>query len=105
MTTTQNQTNKPVAELRDGSLKIAIFQNPKKDGSGVRFSSKLTRSYRDLRFELGSSASYRLTGHVAELLTASTMLELSKEAQQYFVSQMIQRRRDYLSYLQKAWDA
>ncbi|WP_425395027.1 hypothetical protein [Aeoliella sp.] len=39
--------NRPVAEFADGSLKIAIFENPRKEGDGVRFSGKLTRSYRD----------------------------------------------------------
>jgi len=47
MTTSETSTNRPVAEIRDGTLKIAIFSNPKKDGEGVRFSHKLTRSYRD----------------------------------------------------------
>lgn len=51
MTTTNQTTNKPVAELRDGGLKIAIFENPKKDGDGVRYSGKLTRSYVDQQGE------------------------------------------------------
>lgn len=41
-------TNKPVSEVRDGTLKIALFRNePKEQGERVRFSGKLTRSYRD----------------------------------------------------------
>ncbi len=40
--------NKPVSELRDGSLKIAIFRNEsKEDANKVRYSGKLTRSYKD----------------------------------------------------------
>lgn len=44
----QSKNNKPVSELRDGSLKIAIFRNePKEEGDRARYSGKLTRSYKD----------------------------------------------------------
>lgn len=46
MTTTTNTNNRPVAEIRDGSMKIAIFQGTTKDGHPY-FSHKLTRSYRN----------------------------------------------------------
>ena len=40
--------NKPVAEVRDGNLKIAIFRNEgKEEGDRPWYSGKLTRSYRD----------------------------------------------------------
>ena len=45
--TTSTQNNRPVAELRDGLLKIAIFQNERQDGNGFRYSGKLVRSYQD----------------------------------------------------------
>lgn len=46
--TQTNSTNKPVTEIKDGLLKIAIFRNePKKEGDSVRFSGKLTRAYQD----------------------------------------------------------
>lgn len=47
MTTSSQPNNKPVAEIRDGLIKIAIFKNPVKEGDGFRYSGKLTRSYRD----------------------------------------------------------
>ena len=50
MTTTAQpiNANQPVAELRDGTIKVAIFRNlPKQEGDPVRFSGRLTRSYRD----------------------------------------------------------
>lgn len=43
-----NSNNKPVHEVRDGSLRIAIFRNdPKEQGQRPRYSGILTRSYRD----------------------------------------------------------
>ena len=46
--TTQSTSNRPVAELVDGAMKLPIFRNePKQDGDKVRFSGKLSRSYRD----------------------------------------------------------
>lgn len=43
-----NSSNKPVQEVRDGGLRIAIFRNePKQEGDRPRYSGKLTRSYRD----------------------------------------------------------
>lgn len=47
-TMTQSKSTPPIAELRDGLLKIAMFRNePKKEGDSVRFSGKLTRAYKD----------------------------------------------------------
>ncbi len=47
MTQTKSN-NKPVAELKDGLLKIAIFRNePKNERDSVRFAGKLTRAYKD----------------------------------------------------------
>ncbi|WP_425395036.1 hypothetical protein [Aeoliella sp.] len=48
MSNDQSTSNRPVAELRDGLMRIAIFRNePKEEGDRVRFSGKLTRSYQD----------------------------------------------------------
>lgn len=48
MAKSQSTAQPPVAEIRDGLLKIAIFRNePKKEGDSVRFSGKLTRAYQD----------------------------------------------------------
>lgn len=41
-----NETNKPVATIRDGSLKATIWGNPTDDGR-TRYSISLTRSYTD----------------------------------------------------------
>lgn len=65
-------SNKPVSELRDGSLKIAIFRNePKEEGERVRFSGKLTRSYRD------ASGGWHDTEYLSgtEYLRAARLLE------------------------------
>jgi hypothetical protein len=46
--TTKTQANQPVAEIRDGLMKIAIFRNEgKQEGDRPRFTGKLTRAYRD----------------------------------------------------------
>ena len=73
MTTSENPTNRPVAEIRDGVLKIAIFTNPKKDGEGVRFSHKLTRSYRD------ANGNWRETAYLSgsENLRAANLMILA----------------------------
>lgn len=41
-------TNKPVAEITDRDIKIAIWGNPRKDGKGTRYSAgSPVRSYKD----------------------------------------------------------
>ncbi len=67
-----NSSNKPVQELRDGSLRIAIFRNePKQEGDRPRFSGKLTRSYRDAQGE------WRETDYLSgtEFLRAARLME------------------------------
>lgn len=65
-------SNKPVSELRDGNLRIAIFRNePKEDGERARFSGKLTRSYRDAAGEWHSTE--YLSG--SEYLRAARLME------------------------------
>ncbi len=67
-----NNSNKPVSELRDGSLKIAIFRNEsKEDTNKVRYSGKLTRSYKD------ASGNWHDTDYLSgtEFLRAARLLE------------------------------
>lgn len=46
--TDQSSANKPINEVRDGSMRIAIFKNEAKgEGDRPRYSGKLTRSYTD----------------------------------------------------------
>jgi hypothetical protein len=41
-------SNKPVSEIRDGAIKIALFRNePHAEGDRPWYSGRLTRSYRD----------------------------------------------------------
>lgn len=71
MTNYEKPSNQPVAELRDGTLKIAIFRNePEKEGDRVRFSGRLTRSYVD------SSGQWKETNYLsnAEYLRAANLL-------------------------------
>ncbi len=68
----QPSNNKPVSEVRDGSLKIAIFRNvPKEEGERARFSGKLTRSYRDAQGDWHDTE--YLSG--SEYLRAARLLE------------------------------
>lgn len=70
--------NKPVSEVRDGSLKIAIFRNaPKEEGERARFSGKLTRSYRDAQGEWHDTD--YLSG--SEYLRAARLLEKAYDAE------------------------
>lgn len=64
--------NKPIAEVRDGNLKIAIFRNePKEEGDRARYSGKLTRSYRD------ASGDWHDTDYLSgsEFLRAARLME------------------------------
>jgi len=73
-----NSSNKPVQEVRDGSLRIAIFRNePKQQGDRPRFSGKLTRSYRDAQGE------WRETEYLSgtEFLRAARLMEKAYEAE------------------------
>lgn len=45
--TQQTNTNAPMSELRDGSLRAAIWKNQKKDGTGNYYSVTLSRTYKD----------------------------------------------------------
>ena len=68
----ESTNNKPVAEVRDGAIKIALFRNePKEEGDRVRFSGKLTRSYRD------ASGDWHDTEYLSgtEFLRAARLLE------------------------------
>jgi hypothetical protein len=74
--TTSN--NKPVAEVRDGNLKIALFRNePKEEGERARYSGKLTRSYRD------ASGQWHDTDYLSgsEFLRAARLMEKAYDAQ------------------------
>ena len=73
-----NSSNKPVQEVRDGGLRIAIFRNePKQEGDRPRFSGKLTRSYRDAQGE------WRETEYLSgtEFLRAARLMEKAYEAE------------------------
>jgi len=75
---TNTPTNKPVSEVRDGNLKIAIFRNePKQEGERPRYSGKLTRSYRDAQGE------WHDTDYVSgsEFLRAARLMEKAYDAQ------------------------
>lgn len=64
--------NKPVNELRDGTIKIAIFRNEgKEEGDRPRYSGKLTRSYKD------ASGDWHDTDYLSgtEFLRAARLLE------------------------------
>lgn len=42
-----NDSNRPVAEVRDGAMKIAIWRSePQEEGGRVRYDSKLTSSFK-----------------------------------------------------------
>lgn len=72
-------TNKPVAEVRDGGLKIAIFKNEPKEGGGrTRYSGKLSRSYRD------ASGDWHDTDYLSgnEFLRAARLMEKAYDAEQ-----------------------
>lgn len=70
--------NKPVSELRDGSIKIAIFRNEgKEEGDRPRYSGKLTRSYKD------ASGDWQDTDYLSgtEFLRAARLLEKAYDSE------------------------
>lgn len=73
-----NSSNKPVQEVRDGGLRIAIFRNePKQEGDRPRYSGKLTRSYRDAQGEWHDTE--YLSG--TEFLRAARLMEKAYDAE------------------------
>lgn len=73
-----NSNNKPVAEVRDGNLKIALFCNPpKEEGDRARYSGKLTRSYRD------ASGQWHDTDYLSgsDFLRAARLMEKAYDAE------------------------
>lgn len=68
--TTPTNPNHPVATVRDGALKIAIFANESADGK-TRYSGQLTRSYTDANGDWKETRS--LSG--SEYLRAALLLE------------------------------
>lgn len=74
---TEPTGNRPVREVRDGSIKIALFRNEGKDqGERVWYSGKLTRSYRD------ADGQWHETDYLSgtELLRAARLLERAYDA-------------------------
>ncbi len=83
MTNTSN--NKPVSEVRDSNLKIAIFKNePKQEGERPRYSGKLTRSYRDASGEW----------HDTDYLSGSEFLRAARLMGRAYDEQLAQRASD-----------
>lgn len=77
--------NQPVAEVRDGNLKIAIFRNePKQEGERPRYSGKLTRSYRD------ASGDW----HDTEYLSGSEFLRAARLMEKAYDEELTQRATD-----------
>lgn len=73
-----NSSNKPVQEVRDGGLRIAIFRNEaKQEGDRPRYSGKLTRSYRDTQGEWHDTD--YLSG--TEFLRAARLMEKAYDAE------------------------
>lgn len=71
-------TNKPIQEVRDGSLRIAIFRNEsKREGDRPCYSGKLTRSYRDTQGNWHDTDS--LSG--TEFLRAARLMEKAYDAE------------------------
>lgn len=73
-----SNNNKPVSEVRDGTMKIAIFKNePKEEGERPWFSGKLTRSYKDANGDWHDTD--YLTG--ADYLKAARLMEKAYDAE------------------------
>jgi hypothetical protein len=80
-----NSNNKPVHEVRDGSLRIAIFRNdPKEQDQRPRYSGKLTRSYRDAQGEW----------HDTEYLSGTEYLRAARLMLQAYDAELAQRAAD-----------
>ena len=77
--------NKPVQEVRDGGLRIAIFRNePKQEGDRPRYSGKLTRSYRDAQGEW----------HDTEYLSGTEFLRAARLMEKAYDAELSQRAAD-----------
>ncbi|TWT41361.1 hypothetical protein [Botrimarina hoheduenensis] len=77
--------NKPVQEVRDGGLRIAIFRNePKQEGDRPRYSGKLTRSYRDAQGDW----------HDTEYLSGTEFLRAARLMEQAYDAELAQRSAD-----------
>ena len=80
-----NSSNKPVQEVRDGGLRIAIFRNePKQEGDRPRYSGKLTRSYRDAQGEW----------HDTEYLSGTEFLRAARLMEKAYDAELAQRASD-----------
>lgn len=78
-------SNQPIAEVRDGNLKIAIFRNePKQEGDRPRYSGKLTRSYRD------ASGDW----HDTEYLSGTEFLRAARLMEKAYDSELTQKASD-----------
>lgn len=83
-----SSNNQPVSEVRDGSLKIAIFRNePKQEGERPRYSGKLTRSYRD------ASGDW----HDTEYLSGTEFLRAARLMEKAYDSELSQKASDKTS--------
>lgn len=80
-----NSNNKPVHEVRDGALRIAIFRNePKEEGQRPRYSGKLTRSYRDAQGEW----------HDTDYLSGTEFLRAARLMMQAYEAELAQKAAD-----------
>ena len=80
-----NPSNKPVQEVRDGGLRIAIFRNdPKQEGDQPRYSGRLTRSYRDAQGEW----------HDTEYLSRTEFLRAARLMEKAYDAELLQRAAD-----------
>lgn len=78
-----SNNNKPVSEVRDGTMKIAIFKNePKEEGDRPWFSGKLTRSYKDANGDW----------HDTEYLTGSDYLRAARLMEKAYDAELAQRK-------------
>ena len=80
-----NSNNKPVHEVRDGALRIAIFRNePKEEGQRPRYSGKLTRSYRDAQGEW----------HDTDYLSGTEFLRAARLMMQAYEAELAKKAAD-----------
>ncbi|QDT68784.1 hypothetical protein MalM25_17090 [Planctomycetes bacterium MalM25] len=80
-----SNNNKPVQEVRDGGLRVAIFRNePKQEGDRPRYSGKLTRSYRDAQGEW----------HDTEYLSGTEFLRAARLMEKAYDVELAQRSAD-----------
>lgn len=78
-----SNNKKPVSEVRDGTMKIAIFKNePKEDGDRPWFSGKLTRSYKDANGDW----------HDTDYLTGSDYLRAARLMEKAYDAELTQRK-------------